>query len=84
VVPPARHLQMQRGMNHIDAKRVWAFVHGKGDLQREDFAHLHDCKRCESVFMFFALYSEEEQSGFESCDDGAPVSGWTEAEQTIK
>ena len=47
-------------LKHVEARRVWAFVHGKGDLERDELLHLPDCKHCEAVLTFFALYGADE------------------------
>ena len=71
-------------LTHINAMRVWAFVHGKAELKRDEFRHLRDCRRCDAIFTFFAVYGGDSRSGPESCDDGAPVSRWTQAEHAIE
>ena|SRR5437660_11388487 len=54
---------------HLQAGNIWAFVHGKGELNYEEHNHLKRCKHCEAIFQYLAIYGEcaEIDQRFEGC-----------------
>jgi hypothetical protein len=41
---------------HIQATNIWAFVHGKGELNYEEHKHLKQCQHCVAIFEYFTVY----------------------------
>jgi hypothetical protein len=45
-----------RTFKHIQATNIWAFVHGKGELNYEEHNHLKQCLHCVAIFEYFTVY----------------------------
>jgi hypothetical protein len=46
----------KRIFKHIQATNIWAFVHGKGELNYEEHNHLKLCQHCVAIFEYFTVY----------------------------
>jgi hypothetical protein len=46
----------RRTYKHIQATNIWAFVHGKGELNYEEHNHLKQCQHCVAIFEYFTVY----------------------------
>jgi len=46
----------KRTFKHIQATSIWAFVHGKGELNYEEHNHLKLCPHCVAIFEYFTVY----------------------------
>ena len=45
---------------HLQASHIWAFVHGRGELNYEEQNHLKRCDHCNAISKYFAVYVEEQ------------------------
>jgi hypothetical protein len=45
---------------HVQASDIWAFVHGRGELNHEEQNHLKRCDHCEAISKYFAVYVERQ------------------------
>ena len=45
---------------HLQASHIWAFVHGRGELNYEEQNHLKRCDHCEAISKYFAVYAKEQ------------------------
>jgi hypothetical protein len=43
---------------HIQVSHIWAFVHGRGELDYEERNHLTRCDHCRSIFKYFAVCAQ--------------------------
>ena len=58
---------------HVQASNIWAFVHGKGELNYEEHHHLKRCKHCDAIFKYFVIYDKqaEVEAPVEDCAQAA-------------
>ena len=57
-----KHTELSRTkIKHIQATRIWAFAHSKDELNYEEHRHLEQCKHCDAVFKYFAIFDNTEQ-----------------------
>ena len=45
-------------VKHVRASNIWSFVNGKGELTFEEHKHLKQCKHCDAIFQYFAIYPD--------------------------
>jgi hypothetical protein len=45
-------------VKHVRASNIWSFVNGKGELTFEEHRHLKQCRHCDAIFKYFAIYPE--------------------------
>jgi len=45
-------------VKHVRASNIWSFVNGKGELTFEEHRHLKQCKYCDAIFQYFAIYPD--------------------------
>jgi hypothetical protein len=57
---------------HVQASNIWAFVHGKGELNYEEHHHLKRCTHCEAIFKYFVIYGKR-------AEVETPVEDWAQA-----
>jgi len=51
----------RRTFKHIQATNIWAFVHGKGELNYEEHNHMKQCQHCVAIFEYFTVYDTRSQ-----------------------
>ena len=49
-----------RKFKHVQAGHIWAFVHGRSELNYEEQNHLKRCDHCEAISKYFAVYAKEQ------------------------
>ena len=52
---------MNSKLKHVAATRIWAFVHAKDELDFEEHSHLRNCKHCDAIFKYFAVWQPAAQ-----------------------